>query len=162
IGAIAPFIAATGQGRPAAGGPIRKLMGCLRSVFVGAVPHVSRFHPRRRDYRMLMAACEELTGPSSRLLIEAGDVTGIAKALRHKVPNAASFSLRAASPIQPITDVGDQKYDAVFIGLVNEDLGDIAPRLSRPAAALRPGGQIVLAMLNIDGTVDLEHAGRVY
>ncbi len=162
IGAIAALHAATGQRHPVAAGPVTRLLRWLRTTFVGRVPYVSRLHPRRRDYRVLMAACEGLTDLSSSLLIETGDATGIGEALRRRVPDAMPFSLRASSPNQAILGIGDKKYDAAFIGLVNEDFGQIEPRLRRLAAVLRPGGQIVLAMLNTDGAIDLNHAGRAY
>lgn len=162
IGAIGALNAAKAQGHPGAGGWVTNLMRWLRSTFVGHVPYVSRLHPRRRDYRVLMAACEGLTDPSLNLLVEAADGTGIGEALRRRVSNAMPFSLRASSPNQPIMGIGDQKYDAAFIGLVNEDVGQIVPRLQPLAAVLRPGGQIVLAMLNTDGAVDLQHAARTY
>src|SRR5262249_21623745 len=147
---------------PAGGGRITNLMRWLRSTFVGHVPYVSRLHPRRRDYRVLMGGCEGLADPSLDLLVEAGDWTGIGEALRRRGQHAVPFSLRASSPNQPIMGIGDKKYDGVFIGLVNEDVGQIVPRLPPLAAALRPGGQIVLAMLNTDGTDDLQHAARTY
>jgi hypothetical protein len=162
VGATAGFDAAIAPGHAVAGRAVTWLKRWLRATFVGKVPCVSRFHPRWRDYRMLTAACEGLTDPSSHLLVEASDTTGIANALRRTIPNAVPFTLRASSPIQPILGDSDQKYDAAFIGLVNEDIGQIEPRLRRLAAALRPGGQIVLAMLNIDITIDLDHAGSVY
>jgi hypothetical protein len=162
IGAIAALNAAKARHDPVAGGPVTGLRGWLQSISVGKAPYVSRLHPRWRDYRMLMAACEGLTDPSLSLLIEVGDSTGIGEALRVKLPDAVPFSLRASSPNQPIAGIGDKKYDAAFVGLVNEDVGPIEPRLRQLAAVLRPGGQIVLAMLNLDGAIDLQHAGPTY
>jgi hypothetical protein len=161
LGAIAALNAAIAQ-RHQVAGPVAGLMHWLRATLVGKVPYVSRFHPRRRDYRMLMAACEGLTGLGSDLLIEASDSTGIGETLRRRVPEALPFALRASSPNQPIVGVGGKRFDAAFIGLVNEDLGQIESRLRQLAIALRPGGQIVLAMLNIDGAIDLDHAVRAY
>jgi hypothetical protein len=137
-------------------------MQWARSGIVGQIPNVSRFHPRWKDYRIILAACEAIADPSSRLLIETSDSTGLGEALRQRVPNAVPFSLWRPLPEQLDTGIGDTKFDAAFIGLVNEDPTDIEPGLRRLAAALRPGGQIVVAMLNTDRFVGFDHAGRAY
>jgi hypothetical protein len=110
----------------------------------------------------MLAACEAIADPSSRLLIESSDSTGLGGALRQKVPNTVPFSLWRPLPDQPIMGIGDTQFDAAFIGLVNEDPTQIELGLRRLAGALRPGGQIVVAMLNTDSFLDLDHAGRAY
>jgi hypothetical protein len=163
IGATAGLHAPIAKGWSTAVTAVRtNFVQWARSVIVGQIPNVGRVHPRWRDYRIMLAACDAIADPWSRLLIESSDLTGIGEALRQRVPNTVPFTLWRSSRDQPIMPTGDKQFDAAFIGLVNEGPSEIEPGLRRLAAALRPGGQIIVAMVNTDSLLDLDHAGRAY
>ncbi|HWB49852.1 MAG TPA: hypothetical protein VG651_12140 [Stellaceae bacterium] len=159
-----PVPAAASPPVAAARGGVLGLARRLRARLVGTVPYVSRVHPRRRDYRALLAACEAMIPPASRLLIEGSDSTGLGEALRQKYPDGVLFSLRLAPTEQPrpIVGIGEQKFDVAFIGLVNDDLSQVEVNLRRVANAMRPGGQVVLVLVSTDGSVDPDSPGQSY
>jgi len=166
VGAMAAFNAAAEERQKIATGVRPRqapgLMRRARAALVGKVPCVSRTHPRHRDYRALLAACDELIPPQSRLLIEASDETGLAAALRQKFPGATSFSFRQSPAERIAADIGEQQFDRAFVGLVNDDLSHVEMNLRRLVPALKPGGEIILVLLSVDGSVDLDQPGQAY
>jgi hypothetical protein len=130
-----------------------RLRRWLRQTVVGDVPNVSRMHPRWRDYKLLAAACEQLAPPKTRLLVQAGDMTGLSNIFRQRAREVELLSDSTPLP----SDATDA--DAGFIGLVNVDLGAIEESFRRSGQRIRAGGQILAAVLITDGAVDPEHLG---
>jgi len=138
-------------GKPSLLGRLRRW---LRQIAVGDVPNVSRMHPRWRDYKLLAAACEQLVPPKTRLLVQAGDMTGLSNIFRQRAPEV---ELLSSDSTPQDSDVGDA--DAAFVGLVNVDLGAIGESLQRIGPRIRPGGEVLAAVLITDGAVDPAHLG---
>jgi hypothetical protein len=168
IGAIAALNAAIGERQQSivAKPPSisARLLRQLRMALIGYPPLVTRAHPRWRDYKNLLAVCEELTASSSqRLLICVTELAGLTDVLRRRVPDIVSLSLRDVALGQATTASQDnEKFDTIVIETSEGNLARIEKLLQPVLPLLRPEGQIILAVFSNGRADDPELLVRSY
>ena len=160
LGAIAAFEATVGGGDLREPLRVRAVRRVRSSVF-GRVPEVTRAHPRWKDFRLPVGACRALiANPSPRLMIGVNRSTPFTEWLRGQVPGTVQASLRGILRHRPVTGAQPGGFDACFIELVDNDLGGVDEVLPLIIPLLRPGGQIILAALNVDWSDNTDSFGR--
>jgi hypothetical protein len=163
IGAIAAFNAAKRKALAAASPPaLTRLLRWTQSKLVGYPPLVTRAHPRWHDYAVLLATCETLAMPSSRLLIGAGQPTPFIDLLQRRMPDAVTFPTRALLLGYPIAEAPKRQFEAAFLQFIDSDLEQLEQILCAVVPFLREGGEIVVSILNTDRSTDAETFGRRY
>jgi hypothetical protein len=127
---------------------LARLLRRVRLVLVGYPPQVTRIHPRWRDYRNLLAVCDELAIPSKRLLVCVTELARLTDRLRQRSPNVVSLSLRDTSLVSAPVGAKKEQFDAALVEIADNDLGRIEKIILPILPLLVEGGEILLVVLS--------------
>ena len=139
-----------GETMPRAG--LRGQLWSLRIKLLGAPPAVTRLHPRWPDYGLPLAALRKVIAGNGRTLLVSGRPAAFSEWLargRGEVYTLEAAHLLGASrdAYAPLTG----SFDACFMALSEELLASADQLIAGAGPLLRPGGQILILIVNDRG-----------
>jgi hypothetical protein len=167
LGAIAAFDAAVNQRDLGGDDPtlplrLRAMRWIQHNVF-GRAPVVTRAHPRWRDFKAPLAACEALIeSKPRRLIVAASRQTALIQWLLPRVQNSTFASLRRLLRGRPLPGVEPAAFDMAFVELLDNEIVEMSDIFRPVTPLICPGGEILVLAINANWFADPENFGRFF